>query len=304
MLENLRKSFDSRSISYGKRFDSNITDIFESIINNTEAYSNVNEKIYMHMILDNYNKALMKLKAGNFLYADYLGSKAENLRLNLNTPNSIKVIDSILIPFQAYKYYVSNEFEKAKNELSRSFIAFQGLFELGIEEAIWAKIEQYLNISRITIAQENYLEAFNYAAEVVKAFLSKGTYSDKFFTFNEQMYIRGLSEFEKYNRINTMIDSIVFKLNTIKDKKDDLINSFLSIILAENIYPLYNKCISDYLNNAKNLMNSYLEVMNAEYLIPKCIEALILKKIDREINDAGQKKIMRDFSERVLNITY
>ena len=163
---NARKSFYKKS-----KATDDIGHIFTSIISNKNSYDDIGEKVLLYMIFQSFQSALFKLRTRNFSYAEYFIKKSESLMNKLESANAKIAIQGISLPLYSFKYYIKKVYEKAKEELEKSFPVFEKLFDLDVEDAIWAKREQYLNLIRIYMNQGKHDDAFNFTEKVISGFL-------------------------------------------------------------------------------------------------------------------------------------
>lgn len=299
---NTRKDFYKKS-----RVTDDIGHVFTSIINNQNAYECIEEKVILYMIFQNYQNALAKLRTRNFSYAEYFIQKAEKLMDDLISDNAQMAIKGISLPLYAFKYYIKKEYDDAQKVLEESFDVFEQLSAMEVKDAIWAKREQYLNLIRIKMNQEKYDEAFAITKSIVTDFLGTSPLNtDAIVGSNEKTYLLSLSEFERYDGMNGLMDSVLFKINVIKDKdvKQKLYNDFFKALLEADGYNYLNKSLEYYLSDDAKLMDAFIDVCNTDYVLPRSIEGLLLKKIITNIDNSEIEKIITNYSTEVLKITF
>ncbi len=300
--------FDTRKDFYKK---SKVTDdvghVFTSIINNKNSFEFADEKVILYMIFQNFQSALNKLRTRNFNYAEYFIQKAEKLMENLVSDNAQMAIKGISLPLYAFKYYIKKDYDEAQKALEESFGVFEQLAAIEVKDAVWAKREQYLNLIRIKMNQQKYEEAFSITQSIVTDFLGTTPLNaDATVDSNEKEYLRSLSEFERYDGMHGLMDSILFKINVIEDTevKQKLYNDFFKALLEADGYNYLNKSLEYYLSDDKKLMEAFIDVCNTDYVLPRSMEGLLLKKIIANIDNSEIEKIITNYSTEVLKITF
>lgn len=300
--------FDTRKDFYKK---SKVTDdvghVFTSIINNKNSFEFADEKVILYMIFQNFQSALNKLRTRNFNYAEYFIQKAEKLMENLVSDNAQMAIKGISLPLYAFKYYIKKDYDEAQKALEESFGVFEQLAAIEVKDAVWAKREQYLNLIRIKMNQQKYEEAFSITQSIVTDFLGTAPLNaDATVDSNEKTYLRSLSEFDRYDGMHGLMDSILFKINVIEDKevKQKLYNDFFKALLEADGYNYLNKSLEYYLSDDKKLMEAFIDVCNTDYVLPRSMEGLLLKKIIANIDNSEIEKIITNYSTEVLKITF
>lgn len=303
----LTSLFEKRNAYYAAcKTDKGVGHIFTDIIENSKTYASTDEKVLMYMVFYDLQRALYKLHAKNFTFADYYINKTERISEKLESSNSKKAIKGISLPLSAYRYYAKKEYAQAKEDLEKSIVIFEELFDLEVFEAAWAKREQFLNIVRVLINEEKYTEAFELAGKTIHTFVTSANIDNEILSKAEKQYVLTSSEEEVYKDINTMIDAIIFKLNGIKDSslKQQLLENFLNILLGQDIPDQLSDCIKSYLTDKSELLNTLIAICKHDYLLPKSIEGLMLKAIYLHSKDDEIKRIISSFSKDTLHITF
>ena len=106
--------------------------------------------------------------------------------------------------------------------------------------------------------------------------------------------------------MNGLIDSILFKINVIDDteQKEKLYKSVFKTIKKADGYNYLNEIIESYLKNDQKLINDFISVCHTEYVLPRSVEGLLLKKASSNVMDQEVESVIKDYSSEVLNITF
>lgn len=225
-------------------------DIFEKL---SKVIKDDDEVIKIYFIFNTYQKSLDYARLNQPSIAKYWIDYCNSQEFEL-TELSKKSMKALYYPMISYYEYKIGNYEFALNYLEKSFPL---LLELEckhqINEVFWARLEQYLNLSRIYFSKYDSKKAINIGCDLINYFLTKKNKSTLIIPNDKVLNAESANEL--YQTINYNIDSILRRIYSLKsDNQKALIFNFL-----ENI-EIYNS------------KNNFYELKQSIELLKKMLE--------------------------------
>ena len=273
--------------------------IFYSIINSLDNHLSIDEKMnlfHLFLLLQKSFKCL--LFDDNNLFK-YYQNKINFENLNLEKELAKTAINAIYYPIIAFKDYDNRDYVKSREKINLSIKNLDCLILNGCIDCINAKMEQNLNLIRLHISEENFLESKKIALEIIDYIQSKNKATLSYeIPFDKVVP----NEHEQYSILCYYFDSIM--LSFLKNEKnitfeflDEVVklksnDSFDMINALYYIKEIYNDNSEEYREN-QNILN--INFSNIPFILQFLIIEKLKERVEIEVDDRLLKKYFLNF---------
>jgi len=263
----------------------------------SEVIKDGNEVISIYFTFNCYQKALdySRLKQHSIAeyWINYINSKTFNL-----TELSKKSMQALYFPMISYYEYNLENYDLSIRYLEKSFDLLLKLEKNdGINEVFWARMEQYLNLSRIYFSKKDTNKGIDIGCELINYFLTKKIDS-KLIEGNDKI-LNHEKHNELYLTINYNIDSILRRIYFYKynsEKKDLLIKFLTKINVDNNDFNELNQAISLLIKILKNRNINRISSIDVFFTkninlrkVPSLLLYIILEEFFNTVNSVNYK---------------
>jgi hypothetical protein len=202
--------------------------IFFDILNFSKENATTEQIMDMLFHFSCYEKSLNQARGGNTTLASFWLEEADKNELSLSK-KSEQGMKALYYPMTSFLKYAKKDYNSARHEMRKAINCLNYLIDNGLSVAYLAKIEQSLNIFRITIAMNDNAEAIKYASCI----LSYVNSAEPNEILNGELRVAFENNLEEWNSvIENYTNLILLKLLTVQ-KNDIGSNADLETVIRK-----------------------------------------------------------------------
>lgn len=208
--------------------------IFNSILTFILANSDKPNKLDYITLFCNYEKLLNYSRKKDYNICEFYVNRINEYHNQIRFPTKLEEngLNSLYHPAIAYYHYSCSRYNVAVTYMDKSLKNIDYLIISGFKDAIFMKIEQYLNKFRLCYDMKNFEEAIALATDVL-AFIIQKDSNQKFCHYPLRDVI--LSDNQYFQLFSLFVNTIIFKVIRNFKTKDEIFDNIFLISLVTAI---------------------------------------------------------------------